>query len=85
VLRGEQRGDTNQGARRHERGDTECGAGYYAACQSRDPGPGKVYYLRKLSEGKTPTEARRALKRRLANVIYRHVVRDQKPPNDAAA
>lgn len=63
-----------------------------AVCQSRDPGPGKVYYQRKLSESKTPTEARRALKRRLANVIYRHVMRDhrhamrdQKPPNDAAA
>lgn len=48
-----------------------------AVCQARDPGPGRIYYLRKLSEGKTPAEARRALKRRLANVIYRHIVKDQ--------
>jgi transposase len=37
-----------------------------AVCQARDPGAGRTYYLRKLSEGKTPAEARRALKRRLA-------------------
>ncbi|RZU75094.1 transposase [Micromonospora kangleipakensis] len=49
-----------------------------AVCQARDPGPGRAYYLRKISEGKTPAEARRALKRRLANVIYRHILRDQK-------
>jgi transposase len=48
-----------------------------AVCQARDPGPGRVYYLRKIDEGKTPAEARRALKRRLANVIYRHIVTDQ--------
>jgi transposase len=28
-----------------------------AVCQARDPGPGRRYYLRKLSEGKTPAEA----------------------------
>jgi transposase len=49
-----------------------------AVCQARDPGPGRTYYLPKISEGKTPTEARRALKRRLANVIYRHIQKDQK-------
>jgi transposase len=48
-----------------------------AICQARDPGPGRRYYLRKLSEGKTPAEARRALKRRLANVIYRRILADQ--------
>jgi transposase len=48
-----------------------------AVCQARDPGPGRTYYQRKLSEGKTPAEARRALKRRLANIIYRHLVKDQ--------
>ena len=56
-----------------------------AVCQIRDPGPGKVYYQRKLTEGKTPTEARRALKRRLANVIYRRVLRDHKCPDIPAA
>jgi transposase len=48
-----------------------------AVCQARDPGPGRRYYLRKLSESKTPAEARRALKRRLANVIYRRILADQ--------
>ena len=48
-----------------------------AVCQARDPGPGRSYYRRKLSEGKTPAEARRALKRRLANVIYRRILADQ--------
>jgi transposase len=48
-----------------------------AVCQARDPGPGKVYYQRKLAENKTPNEARRALKRRLANLIYRHIRKDQ--------
>lgn len=32
---------------------------------------------RKLSEGKPPAEARRALKRRLANVVYRQILKDQ--------
>ncbi|MFG1928952.1 IS110 family transposase [Cryptosporangium sp. NPDC048952] len=48
-----------------------------AVCQARDPGPGRVYYQRKLSEGRTSAEARRALKRRLTNVLYRRLVQDQ--------
>jgi len=56
-----------------------------AVCQARDPGPGRSYYLRKLSEGKTPAEARRALKRRLANVIYRRILADQRRHQPAAA
>lgn len=49
-----------------------------ATCQIRDDGLGQDYYRRKISEGKTPTEARRALKRRLANTIYRTMKRDQR-------
>ncbi|WP_231100727.1 transposase [Mycobacterium avium] len=49
-----------------------------ATCQIRDIGPGQDYYRRKVSEGKTPAEARRALKRRLSNVIYRTMRRDQR-------
>jgi transposase len=56
-----------------------------AVCQARDPGAGRTYYLRKLSEGKTPAEARRALKRRLANVIYRRILADQRRHELAAA
>lgn len=49
-----------------------------AVVQGRDPGAGGTYYLRKLREGKTPAEARRALKRRLANVIYSQIMKDQR-------
>ena len=49
-----------------------------AVCQARDPGPGRLYYLRKISEGKTPAEARRALKRRLTNVLYRQLMHDHR-------
>jgi hypothetical protein len=33
---------------------------------------GRRYYRRRLAAGKTPMEARRALKRRLSDVVYRH-------------
>lgn len=49
-----------------------------ATCQIRDPGIGQDYYRRKISEGKTPAEARRALKRRLSNAVYRTLKRDQR-------
>jgi transposase len=54
-----------------------------AVCQARDPGPGRRYYLRKLGEGKTTAEARRALKRRLANIVYRRILADQHRPQPA--
>lgn len=56
-----------------------------AICQIRDGGRGQDYYLRKISEGKTPSEARRALKRRLSNVVYRIMKRDQRTHLDQAA
>jgi transposase len=49
-----------------------------AVCQIRDPSPGQVYYRRKLDQAKTPEEARRSLKRHLANVVYRHLVADHR-------
>jgi transposase len=48
-----------------------------AVCQIRTSGPGHDFYQRKLAESKTPAEARRALKRRLSDTIYRHLTRDQ--------
>lgn len=39
--------------------------------------PGRVFYERKLAEGKTRKEAIRSLKRRLSDVVYRHLVDDQ--------
>ncbi|MER6960676.1 transposase [Streptomyces sp. NPDC000618] len=56
-----------------------------AVCQIRDGGRGQDYYLRKIAEGKTPAEARRALKRRLSNVVYRTLKRDRHRTLSAAA
>jgi transposase len=52
-----------------------------AVCQIRTKGPGREFYQRKLAEAKTPAEARRALKRRLSDTIYRHLTRDQQAEN----
>lgn len=38
--------------------------------------PGRGYYDRKLAEGKTPREAIRALKRRISDIVWRHLVAD---------
>jgi len=42
----------------------------------RHAGPGRVYYDRKLAEGKSRKEALRALKRRIADAVYRHLIQD---------
>ena len=48
-----------------------------AITQIRYPhSPGRSYYERKLAEGKTPREAIRALKRRLSDVVWRHLIAD---------
>ncbi len=49
-----------------------------AICQLRHPNTeGRAFYERKREEGKTRKEAIRALKRRLSDVVYRHLVADQ--------
>lgn len=51
-----------------------------AICQLRYPDTeGRVFYERKLAEGKSKKEAIRALKRRLSDVVYRHLITDQQP------
>ena len=47
-----------------------------AITQQRHPGPGRDYYAKKIAEGKTNGEARRALKRHLADLIYATLVTD---------
>jgi len=47
-----------------------------AITQLRCHGPARAYYLRKRAEGKGRKEALRCLKRRLAGVVYRTMVRD---------
>jgi transposase len=44
-----------------------------AIVQARHHQPARTYLARKIAEGKTPREARRALKRHLAKVIYRRL------------
>ncbi|MFJ8159127.1 transposase [Streptomyces sp. NPDC094468] len=56
-----------------------------AICQICDVGRGQEYYLRKIAEGKTPAEARRALKRPLSHVVYRIRKRDQRTQLATAA
>ena len=47
-----------------------------AITQQRHPGPGRDYYAKKIAEGKTTGEARRALKRHLADLVYATLVAD---------
>jgi transposase len=47
-----------------------------AVTQLRYPNKGRDYYDKKLAEGKTSKEAIRALKRRISDVVYRHLVAD---------
>jgi hypothetical protein len=54
-----------------------------AVVQIRHDTPGRAYYRRKLSEGKTPLEALRCLRRRLSDVVYRQLVADAEEANQA--
>jgi transposase len=47
-----------------------------AVTQVRNDTPGRAYYLRRQAEGKSRKEAMRALKRRLSDVVYRHLLAD---------
>jgi len=47
-----------------------------ALAQIRLPSEGRTYYLRKIGEAKTRKEARRCLKRRLSDMVYRQLVAD---------
>ncbi|MFF4796555.1 transposase [Streptomyces sp. NPDC001276] len=50
-----------------------------AVVQIRMPkSPGHAYYQRKLAEGKTPKEAKRCLKRRLADHVWRVMIADER-------
>jgi transposase len=48
-----------------------------AVTQLRNPGtPGRIYFERKVAEGKTKKEALRSLKRHVSNAVYRQLVLD---------
>jgi transposase len=50
-----------------------------ALTQIRSDTPGRAYYQRKRSEGKSKREAMRCLKRRLSDAVYRQLTRDAHP------
>jgi transposase len=52
-----------------------------AISQLRHDTLGRAFYDRKVAEGKTTKEAIRALKRRLSDVVYRHLVADAHKQN----
>jgi transposase len=47
-----------------------------AICQLRYPSEGRTYYDKKITEGKTSKEAVRALKRRVSDRVYQHLIAD---------
>ena len=47
-----------------------------ATVQLRNPTAGREYYDRRKVEGRTSMEAMRALKRRLSDIVYRHMLDD---------
>jgi transposase len=47
-----------------------------AVTQLRHDTTGRVYYDKKIAEGKTPKEAIRALKRRISDAVYRALIVD---------
>jgi hypothetical protein len=60
----------------HRGGNRQLNAALYriAIVQQRHHPEAKAFLARKISEGKTPREARRALKRHLSNVVYRRLL-----------
>ena len=56
-----------------------------AATQIRLDTPGRAYYRRKLTEGKTRMEAMRCLKRRISDAIYRQLLADAQAAAAAGA
>jgi hypothetical protein len=56
-----------------------------AMSQVRLDTEGRVYYRRKLEEAKTPKQARRCLKRRISDAVYRQLVDDAKLTEQPAA
>lgn len=56
-----------------------------ALAQTRLDTEGRAYYQRKLQEAKTRKEARRCLKRRLSDMVYRQLVADATLAEDTAA
>lgn len=68
----------NQRHRLNPRGNRQLNHAIHmiAVTQVRYDTPGRAYYLRKQAEGKSRKEARRALKRRISDAVYRQLRAD---------
>jgi transposase len=55
---------------------TRVGRAIMATVQLRNPTQGRAYYDRKKAADKTSMEAMRCLKRRLSDIVHRHLVDD---------
>ena len=69
-------GQTSGRHRLYRGGNRQLNAALYriAMVQARDDPTGRAFIARKQAEGKTKREARRALQRHLANVVYRRLL-----------
>ena len=69
-------GETSGHHRLYRGGNRQLNAALYriAMVQARDDPTGRAFMARKQAEGKTKREARRALQRHLANVVYRRLL-----------
>jgi nucleoside-diphosphate-sugar epimerase len=69
-------GQTSGRHRLHRGGNRQLNAALYriAIVQQRHHPAAKAFLARKIAEGKTPRQARRALKRHLANIVYRRLL-----------
>jgi transposase len=57
-------------------GDRQMNYALHVMAMAKRATPGRDYYQRKRAAGKTHKEAMRCLKRRLADVVYRTMIRD---------
>jgi transposase len=56
-----------------------------AVCQARSDVRGRVYYCKKMAEGKTRKEALRCLKRRISDAVFKRLMADLEEHSCSAA
>ena len=54
-----------------------------AVVQFRNQSEGRIFYDRKIAEGKTHKEAIRALKRQISDRVFRHLIADANQAADS--
>jgi transposase len=56
-----------------------------AVCQARSDARGKVYYCKKMAEGKSGKKALRCLKRRVSDAVFKSLMADLQAPSRSTA